>query len=86
LGVAVKDEHVFRSGDRDVLVLHGHTFDDFITAHPVLTRFADCIYALLQRIDGTHQIARKAKLGRKTFVRCVKKIQVGSIDYARSKG
>jgi UDP-2,3-diacylglucosamine pyrophosphatase LpxH len=86
LGVAVRDEYVFRSGGRDVLVLHGHTFDDFIIVHPVLTWFADCIYALLQWIDGTHQVARMAKRGSKTFVRCMKKIQAGSIEYARSKG
>jgi UDP-2,3-diacylglucosamine pyrophosphatase LpxH len=86
LGVTVRDEYVFRSGGRDVLVLHGHVFDEFITAHPILTWIGDCIYALLQCIDGTHTIARLAKRGSKTFVRCVKKIQEGSIKYAREKG
>ena len=61
LGVTVKDEYTFRTGERNVLVLHGHTFDDFIDVHPFLTWVGDCIYALLQRIDRTHTIARMAK-------------------------
>ena len=86
LGVTVRDEYVFGSGGRDVLVLHGHSFDDFIDAHPVLTWVGDCIYALLQWLDRTHTIARMAKRGSKTFVRCVQKIQEGAIEYARKKG
>jgi UDP-2,3-diacylglucosamine pyrophosphatase LpxH len=86
LGVVVRDEYVFESGRQKVLVLHGHTFDDFITLHPTLTWFADRIYEFLQWMDGTHTIARLAKRGSKTFVRCVRKIQEGSIEYARAKG
>jgi len=86
LGVTVKDEHVFRSGDSDILVLHGHTFDDFIDIHPVLTWVGDCIYALLQWIDSSHTIARMAKAGSKTFVRCARKVEEGAIAHARKVG
>jgi UDP-2,3-diacylglucosamine pyrophosphatase LpxH len=86
LGVTVKDEYVFRSGGRKILVLHGHAFDDFIDAHPVLTWLGDCAYAFLQWLDRTHTIARMAKRGSKTFVRCAGKVRQGATEYARKNG
>jgi len=86
LGVTVKDEYIFCSGAREILVLHGHTFDDFIDAHPILTWVGDCIYALLQWVDSSHTIARMAKKGSKTFVRCVQKIERGAIAQAKRMG
>jgi len=85
LGVTVKDEHVLVSGGRKILVLHGHTFDDFLDAHPILTWIGDCIYFFLQWLDRTHRFAKLAKRGSKTFLRCAKKIEEGSIEYARKK-
>jgi UDP-2,3-diacylglucosamine pyrophosphatase LpxH len=67
------------------LVLHGHRFDDFIDSHPVLTWLGDCIYFLLQWMDRTHSFAKWAKKGSKTFLRCVKKIEEGAMDYARKR-
>jgi UDP-2,3-diacylglucosamine pyrophosphatase LpxH len=86
LGVTVKDEYVLQSGPQKVLVLHGHRFDDFIDAHPVLTWLGDCAYFLLQWIDRTHSFAKLAKKGSKTFLRCAKKIEEGAIEYARRRG
>jgi UDP-2,3-diacylglucosamine pyrophosphatase LpxH len=86
LGVAVRDEFTFQSGGRAVLALHGHIFDDFLDAHPVLTWVGDCIYALLQWVDGSHTIARMAKRGSKTFVRCERKVRERATAYARRKG
>src|SRR5206468_3506332 len=83
LGVTVKNEYVLWSGDRKILVLHGHAFDDFITAHPILTWVGDQIYFALQRIDRTHTFAKLAKRGSKTFLRCARKIEEGSVEYAR---
>jgi UDP-2,3-diacylglucosamine pyrophosphatase LpxH len=85
LGVTVKDEAVLLSGGRKILFMHGHRFDDFIDAHPILTWLGDCIYLLLQWIDKTHSFAKLAKKGSKTFLRCAKKIEDGSIEYARKK-
>jgi UDP-2,3-diacylglucosamine pyrophosphatase LpxH len=85
LGVAVKDEYVLLSGGRRILVLHGHTFDDFLDAHPVLTWLGDCAYAFLQWLDRTHAIARMAKRGSKTFLRCAGKVEEGATRYARAK-
>jgi len=86
LGVAVEEEFVLESGGRRILVLHGHAFDEFLDKHPILTWVADCGYWLLQRIDGTHTIARFAKRSSKTFVRCSEKIVRGSLARAAKLG
>jgi UDP-2,3-diacylglucosamine pyrophosphatase LpxH len=82
LGVTVKDEFVLESGEQKILILHGHQFDDFIDAHPVLTWVGDLIYFFLQKIDRTHYFAKLAKKGSKTFLRCAKKIADGSREHA----
>jgi UDP-2,3-diacylglucosamine pyrophosphatase LpxH len=86
LGLTVKDEYVFRSGGRKILVLHGHVFDDFIDAHPLLTWLGDWVYFLLQSLDNSHYFAKLAKKGSKTFLRCAKKIEEGAIKEAVRNG
>lgn len=86
LGTSVTDEYVLHSGGRKILVLHGHAFDEFLDAHPVLTWVGDQIYFLLQRLDRTHRFAKLAKKGSKTFLRCDEKIEERSVAYARRKG
>ena len=85
LGVTVKDEYVLMSGGRKILVLHGHSFDDFLDAHPILTWIGDCIYFFLQWLDKTHHFAKLAKKGSKTFLRCAAKIEQELIEYARKR-
>jgi len=85
LGVTVKDDYVLRSGDKQIFILHGHQFDDFIEDHPILTWVGDVIYFFLQWVDRTHYFAKLAKKGSKTFLRCAQKIREGSIELARRK-
>jgi UDP-2,3-diacylglucosamine pyrophosphatase LpxH len=86
LGVTVTDDYVLHSGGARILIFHGHVFDDFLDAHPVLTWVGDVIYWLLQRIDRTHRFAKLAKKGSKTFLRCARKIEDGAVARAREKG
>jgi UDP-2,3-diacylglucosamine pyrophosphatase LpxH len=86
LGVTVRDDFILESGDKRILILHGHIFDEFIDNHPILTWLGDVIYAFLQWIDRTHRLAKVAKRGSKTFLRCAKKIEERSIELARRKG
>jgi UDP-2,3-diacylglucosamine pyrophosphatase LpxH len=86
LGVTVVDQFVLDSGDKKLLIIHGHQFDDFINDHPILTWLADCAYWLLQRIDRTHYVARLAKRRSKTFVRCAAKIRAGAVALAAEQG
>ena len=79
LGVAVRDEHILESGSERVLLLHGHIFDEFLDAHPILTWVGDMIYLLLQKMDRTHRFAKMAKHGSKTFLRCAQKIEDGAV-------
>lgn len=86
LGTRVQDEYVLQSGGRRILILHGHVFDSFIDAHPLITLAGDAIYYLLLRVDRTHTVARLAKKSCKTFLRCARTIEERSRDYARRKG
>jgi UDP-2,3-diacylglucosamine pyrophosphatase LpxH len=85
LGVQVREEYEFRSGNKLVLVLHGHQFDNFIATYPTITLLADLVYRFLQAIDTTHRFARFAKTNTKVFLRCIEKIRVESVAYAASK-
>ena len=85
LGVAVRDDFVLESGGRRILFLHGHVFDEFIDAHPILTRLADTVYGFLQWIDRTHYFAKLAKRGSKTFLRCARKIEERSVEMAKRR-
>jgi len=86
LGVQVVEEYVLRSAARDILIIHGHQYDEFINEHPVLTALADGAYWLLQKLDRTHYIARLAKRRSKTFVRCSNKIEQGARRRAAERG
>lgn len=86
LGITVVDEYQFTSGDKEVLVLHGHVFDNFIAKRPIITALADTFYRLLQQIDKSHWVARKVKRGSKVYLRNSENIRVKSIRYAMEKG
>lgn len=86
LGVTVLDEYVLASGQRKILILHGHVFDEFIDDHPILTWLADMFYHMLQRIDKTHRVARLAKKRSKTFLHCLEKIEKGATGLAKKLG
>jgi len=83
LGVEVRDEMIFESGSKRVLLHHGHRFDEFIDNHPILTALADVVYRLLQKLDRSHHFAKLAKRKSKIFLRCAGKIEAKSIELAR---
>lgn len=85
LGVQVKEEHVLESGTEKILVLHGHIFDEFLDAHPILTWIGDFIYWTLQLIDKSHSVARYAKHRSKIFLRCAQRIEEKSMEYAHKQ-
>lgn len=86
LGVEVRDEMILESSGRKILLHHGHRFDDFIDKHPIITAVGDAIYRVLQWLDRSHHFAKLAKSKSKTFLRCSKKIESKSIEYARKIG
>src|SRR5262249_45015149 len=86
LGVRVEDEYVLASGGRRVLLFHGHIYDNFLDNHPILGWFGDCIYVFLQWVDRTHTLAKVAKKGSKTWLRCAKKIEEQAVARAARQG
>jgi UDP-2,3-diacylglucosamine pyrophosphatase LpxH len=52
----------------------------------MLTSLADLVYRILQKLDRSHGIARKAKTTSKIFLRCLRKVRELSIAYAKRKG
>lgn len=83
LGVRVTMQHILESGARRLLILHGQQFDKFVLDHPILTWAADCLYAVLQKIDRTHYVARLAKRQSKIFLRCERKVRDAAVAHAR---
>lgn len=86
IGVQFAEEYELVSGERRILVLHGHQFDSFLDDHPLLTRAAEMIYRMLQRVDPTFQVARRAKRASKTFLRCAELVRERAIAYAARRG
>ncbi len=86
LGVRVLEECVLVSGQRRILIFHGHQYDRFIQDHPIVTLLADTAYSLLQKLDRRHAIARLAKRSSKIFLRCEDKIRTGARASAARHG
>lgn len=86
LGLEVRESHIIDSGDQRILFLHGHQFDQFIARYPVTTWVADWCYRLLQKLDKSHTIARKAKHNSKVFLRCADAIKIGAAELAAKTG
>ena len=83
IGAIVNEEYVLNSGNKKILIMHGHVFDDFISNHPMITAVADFFYTLLQKIDPNKHIARLAKRASKTYLRNAEIIKKRAVDYAK---
>ena len=86
LGVTCTDEFAIESGDKHILFLHGHRFDEFLSRYPFFTKLADRFYNFLQRLDKSHRFAKLAKRQSKTFLRCTQKIERDAVRYAARHG
>ena len=86
IGVDFLHEYKMDSGGRRILFLHGDQFDSFILEKPFITKLADNIYRLAQRLDRSLCLARLLKRGSKTFLRCSEQIRERAKDYAARRG
>jgi UDP-2,3-diacylglucosamine pyrophosphatase LpxH len=77
------DEYRFASAGVPVLCQHGHQYDDFIRAHPVMTWLGDVIYRLAQIIDPTHRLARALKHRSKILLSTAEAVTAGAVREAR---
>jgi UDP-2,3-diacylglucosamine pyrophosphatase LpxH len=83
IGAEFVPEYLFHSGDRQLLCVHGDTWDRFLTAHPIIVNVLDWFYLRMQRMS--RKLALSAKRSSKTFVRCVERVRTEAIEYARAK-
>jgi UDP-2,3-diacylglucosamine pyrophosphatase LpxH len=77
------DEYRFPSAGVSVLCQHGHQYDHFIRAHPVLTWLGDLVYRLAQAVDSTHRFARFLKRRSKILLACAEAVTAGAVREAR---
>jgi len=89
IGVDFVDEIIISSAGKKILILHGDIFDNFISKYPLVTKFADKIYRLIQKYDRFHKneyyYSNLLKRKSKTFLRCSEQIAERAIEYCKSK-
>jgi len=81
IGVEFLDEYWFTYGGKNFIVIHGDIFDDFLTKYPLITKIADYIYRLVQKLDPSFYWPRLLKRGSKTFLRAVQKVKIRAKNY-----
>jgi UDP-2,3-diacylglucosamine pyrophosphatase LpxH len=86
IGAEYCEEYIFESGDKKILCIHGDIFDNFIVAHPIITKIADYFYWMLQKIDSSFYLAKMAKHKSKIFLRCVERVKELALKYKQKKG
>lgn len=86
LGLEFTQQYIFESDDKKIICLHGDKFDNFIQKYPVLTKLADCVYWLMQKLDRTHNLAVYTKNNSKTFLRNSEIIRDHAVQYAKENG
>jgi UDP-2,3-diacylglucosamine pyrophosphatase LpxH len=85
LGLPVQFDYVFWSGNRRILVEHGHRYDLFVTDHPWIVWGADLAYAALQVLDPTHRLAILAKRWAKRYIHAIDRVATGSAKRAEDE-
>jgi len=72
----------------DALITHGDRFDSIIANRPILTRFADYCYRLIQKFDkwrgNDYYYSSYVKRKSKTLARAIKTTIARSIDFAKT--
>jgi UDP-2,3-diacylglucosamine pyrophosphatase LpxH len=84
-GVEWQDSLELTSGGRRILITHGHQWDDFLAAYPVLVAVADWVYALLQRLDHSNRLAHYTKRKAKKLISCVERVLMGAAAAAHQQ-
>jgi UDP-2,3-diacylglucosamine pyrophosphatase LpxH len=81
IGASFVPRYQFSSGGKQVLCVHGHGWDNFLTDHPLITIVADWIYLWLQMVN--RRLAVRVKRRSKTFLRSVEKVRVRALDHGK---
>lgn len=84
IGATFTDEYVLESGGRQLLCIHGHQWDLFVSSHPWLTKLAEWSYLRIQRLTQRPAVWRT--LNGSTGKRCVDKVRQEAIKYGARRG
>lgn len=76
-----RHEYRYRSGEHDVVVVHGDAFDDFIRRRPFVTWMADQVHLAVQWLSP--HLAVHLKRSSNTYRRCADKVKKLSLTYCR---
>jgi UDP-2,3-diacylglucosamine pyrophosphatase LpxH len=85
IGVEFLEEYRFAYNNKQFIVVHGDMFDDFLTKYPSLTKMADNIYRLIQRLDPSFYWPRLLKRSSKTFLRAIEKVKNRAKNYCKDQ-
>jgi UDP-2,3-diacylglucosamine pyrophosphatase LpxH len=85
VGVEILDEYVYRSGQAELLILHGDQFDTFITHYRWLTAIGCGLFYYIQKWMP-HRASRWVRRISKRWQRNSQLIERRATDYARSRG
>lgn len=86
LGLTAHDETTLEIGSQTYMVCHGHEWDASIALPWLIVEGADAVYRFAQRLDRSHQLARRLKRGSKRFCRTVDKLRQSAVEEARGRG
>jgi len=86
LGVPVHEQFQWVVADNNILAVHGHQFDTWITDHAIITEIATWMYWVVQKIDPNHHVARWVKRRSKKFLRLSDKVGRDAAAFGRRHG
>lgn len=85
-GLNFIDNYTINIKGDNIYFHHGDIFDSFIKKYPLITKFADWCYTLLQKLDKDHKIAEVIKHNTKAFLKNNEVLSKKSIELARKVG
>lgn len=85
LGVPVHEEYTFTVAQHQLLAIHGHQFDKWITKHVVVTAIASAVYLFIQKVDPQHRVSRWVKRSSKKWLRLSDKVGVDAVRHAQHR-
>lgn len=85
VGASFVKEYKHTTHSKKIIILHGDRFDMLINSRPLLTKIADNIYRLIQRLDNNldnnYYYSSKIKQKSKTLSKCFKNVISRALDY-----
>ena len=86
IGIPSRKEYAWEVNGRKFITLHGHQFDNFLSANPVLGRTAAAAYAFLQRSISSYFLSFLLDKISDKWQRLTEQVADRAVEYAKKKG